>query len=301
MGVIDSKRLLERFEAHLVESALAPATVVNYVADLRAFLRWSEETSSAGGSPFDLDVEDVEAYCSFLQSTKNHAPATINRRIQALRKFYTFAQGEGWTRTNPAESVGLLSESASQRSRHLSGDDIARLLEAVQRGRPRWVDRDRAVFRVFLGAGLKLGELTDLRLSDLHLDHSQPFLEVRSAFDGSSRTIALEDEVCEALRSYLLTRRAAPGVDNVFVNRDGNPFSTRSVQRLLRHYARKAGLEGLTTQALRYAYARRMYERSGDLDTVTQLLGHRHAATTMRYLRPSSTQGHRNPTDSSES
>jgi len=174
-------------------------------------------------------------------------------------------------------------------------------LEAVRRGRPRWVARDWAVFQVFLGAGLKLGELTALRLSDVHLDHSQPFLEVRNAFDGSSRVIALEDEACEALRVYLSARRAAPGVDHVFVNRDGNPFSTRSVQRLLRHYARQAGLEGLTTQALRYAYARRIYERSGDLDTVTQLLGHRHAATTIRYLRPSPTQGQENPTDNSES
>ena len=78
------------------------------------------------------------------------------------------------------------------------------------------------------------------------------------------------------------------GVEHVFVNRDGNPLSTRSVQRLLHHYARKADLPGLTTQALRYQYATKVYQNSDDLETVAHLLGHRHLATTIRYLRPSS-------------
>jgi site-specific recombinase XerD len=62
------------------------------------------------------------------------------------------------------------------------------------------------------------------------------------------------------------------------------------VQRLLHHYAEEAGLDGLTTQALRYAYARRVYENCNDLHTVARLLGHRHIATTIRYLRPGSPQ-----------
>ena len=299
MGTINSKRLLERFEAHLTGTALAPATVVNYVADLRAFLRWSEETNQADGSPFGLDTRGVQEYCSFLQETRSHAPATINRRIQALRKFYSFALSEGWALTNPAEGVSLLSESASQRSRHLSPADISRLLEAVQRGRPRWVARNLAIIHVFLGAGLKLGELTELRLSDVHLDEQQLFLDVHSDPDGPTRLVPLEGEARQALDEYLLVREAAPGVEHVFVNRDGNPLSTRSVQRLLRHYAREAKLDGLTTQALRYVYARKLYESSGDLDRVTQLLGHRHTATTVRYLRPSPTQRQKNQTDNS--
>jgi len=279
--------------------ALAPATVVNYVADLRAFLRWGEETNQADGSPFGLDTRDVQEYCSFLQETKNHAPATINRRIQALRKFYSFALSEGWALSNPAEGVSLLSENASQRSRHLSPADVSRLLDAIQRGRPRWVDRDLAIVQVFLGAGLKLGELTELRLSDVHLDDHQPFLDVRSGPDAPTRIVPLEDEARQALDKYLLVREAAQGVEHVFVNRDGNPLSTRSVQRLLRHYAREAKLNGLTTQALRYVYARKVYESSGDLDRVTQLLGHRHTATTIRYLRPGPIQRQKNQTDNS--
>jgi integrase/recombinase XerD len=237
-------------------------------------------------SPFELDESDIEAYCVYLRSTKNHAPATVNRRLQALRKFYGFAIAQGWTTSNPADGVSLLSESASERSRFLTPEDVSRLLATVRSGRSRWADRDWAVMQVFLGAGLKLSELTRLRLDDLHLDDDQPYLDVRGVSDERVRAVPLDDAPFEALQTYLGGRKAAPGVDHAFTNRDGNPLSTRSVQRLLHHYAEAADVEGLTTQALRYEYARRIYEDCDDLDTVARLLGHRHLATTIRYLRP---------------
>jgi integrase/recombinase XerC len=294
---INSNGLLEQFEGHLRSTSLAPATVVNYMADLRAFLRWGE---SLGGThapanpmadgPFDLGVAEIEAYCSYLQHNKKHVPATINRRLQALRKFYDFAIDQGWTPANPASDVQLLSEVVSDRSRGLTPDDVDRLLAAVRKSRTRRADRDWAIFQVLLHAGLKLGELTQLRLADLELGAEPSYLCVFHNSGNPGRTIPLEGEVCDALRAYLPERQAAPGVDYVFVNRDGNPLSTRTVQRLLHQYARAAALDNLTTQSLRYVYATRAYEKSGDLKTVAQLLGHRHLATTIRYLRSSGAQ-----------
>jgi site-specific recombinase XerD len=271
--------------------------VVNYLADLRAFLRWSEERNDNAHSPCGLVTSDIEAYCFYLQRAKKHTPATINRRIQALRKFYDFALEQGWTLTNPAEDVSLLSEIASQRSRSLTSADVERLLYAVQCSPRRWAERDWAIIQILLGAGLKLSELTWLRLADVSLTADQPSLSVRGTADDPGRTIFLDDAVGDALRQYLPTRKAMPGVEHLFVNRDGKPLSTRSIQRLLHHYAQAAGLEGLTTQALRYVYARRVYETSGDLEMVARLLGHRHLATTIRYLRPGSPPGEQKGTD----
>ena len=283
---INSNGLLEQFEEHLVDSDLAPATVVNYMADLRAFLRWSKRLRGTDRSPLGLDASDIESYCSYLEENKNRLPATINRRLQAMRKFYDFAIEQGWTAANPASEVQLLSEVVSERTRCLSGDDISCLLDAVRQGNPRRVARDWAIMQVLLGTGLKLGELTQVRLADVYLDANPPYLYVPGDPAETVRAIPLEDVVCDALRAYLPTRQAAPDVDRLFVNRDGNLLSTRSVQRLLRHYANVAGLENLTTQALRYVYARKAYERYADLRTVACLLGHRHLATTVRYLRP---------------
>jgi integrase/recombinase XerD len=284
---INRNGLLEKFEEYLSNTALAPATIVNYMADLRAFLRWSEEKQDAACSPLCLDPSGIRDFCAYLQETKGQAPATVNRRLQALRKFYSLAVAEGWMEANPAESVPLLDEQVSERSRSLTQEDVDRLLDAVRQSGSRQSARDMAVIQLLLGVGLKLSELTELRLEDVHLAANQPYLEVRDASGDSSRTVLMDDEVSDALRSYLPTRRAAEGVNHFCVNRDGNPLSTRSVQRLLRHYSQAAGLDGLTTQALRYVYARKVFESSGDLKTVARYLGHRHLATTIRYLRPS--------------
>jgi site-specific recombinase XerD len=297
---------LEQFEVHLVDTALAPATVVNYLADLRAFLRWNESVRTGGGligastgasedGPFDLDALDIESYCSYLRETKSHVPATVNRRLQTLRKFYDFAVEQGLSQANPASDVKLLSEVVSERSRSLTTEDVDRLLNAVRKGRPRRADRDWAIILVLLHAGLKLGELTQLRLTDVDLAADPPCICVCGNSGDPVRVVPLEDEVSDALCAYLPTRQAAPGVDHFFVNRDGNALSTRTVQRLLHHYAREADLDNLTTQALRYVYAQRVYEKSGDLRTVARLLGHRHLATTIRYLR--STEAQRNQLD----
>ena len=301
VGTIDSKELLAQFKAHLLELGLSQATVVNYLADLRAFLRWSEISKGAEVTVFRLGASDIRAYCVFLQDERDHAPATINRRIQALRKFYTCAVAQGWTITNPADEVSLLNETVSQRSRFLTHEDVSHFLAAVRQGRRRWADRDWAIIQAFLGAGLKLSELTQLLLVDVHLDADEPDVVVRGlpyprggqaqgAAGEPARVVPLDAEVCRALLDYLPTRRAAEGVEHFFINRDGNPLSTRSVQRLLRHYARTADLDELTTQALRYVYARKAYEGSRDAEAVARLLGHRHLATTVRYLRPGAPQ-----------
>jgi integrase/recombinase XerC len=233
-----------------------------------------------------LTPQDIQAYCAYLEQDKGHTPATVNRRLQTLRKFYDVAIAQGQTRSNPAEKVSLLKEVVSERSRSLTEQDIERLLAAVQRGRTRWSDRDRVIIQMLVGAGLKLGELIELRLQDVHLETDEPYLSVRGDGDDPGRTIPLSAEVYDALCSYLPVRQAAPGVDHLCVNRDGRPLSTRSIQRLLHHYAQAAGLDGLTTQSLRYVYARQVYESCGDLKTVARLLGHRHLATTIRYLQP---------------
>jgi site-specific recombinase XerC len=157
----------------------------------------------------------------------------------------------------------------------------------VQRHEQEWPPRDRAVVQAMIGAGLKLGELIRLKKADARLDSDQPHLVVCSNQHGQpERIVPLQGAVCDAMRAYLPTRKAAPGVDRFFVNQDGRPLSTRTIQRLLRTCAGAAGLGGLTAQDLRYIYARTAFDQCGDVKEIARLLGHRHLATTIRYLRP---------------
>ncbi len=289
VGMINDDRLVELFEKHLADSALAPVTIVNYLADLRAFLRWGKMAKGADCSPFCLNVQDIGAYCAYLSQTKGHAGATVNRRLQALRKFYDLAVQQGWIAANPADPVPLLSDVSPQRNQNRSTTDVERLLTAVQRHQQEWPLRDRAVVQAMIGAGLKLGELIRLKEADVHLGDDQPHLAVRSNQNGQpGRVVPLQGAVYDAMRAYLPTRKAAPGVDRFFVNQDGRPLSTRMIQRLLRTCAGAAGLDSLTAQDLRYVYARTTYDQCSDVREIARLLGHRHLATTIRYLRPNS-------------
>jgi len=281
-------KLVKLFEERLTDAALAPVTIINYLADLRAFLRWGKTAKGADCSPFCLDAQDIGAYCAYLQA-KGHAGATVNRRLQALRKFYDLAVKQGWAAANPAEPVPLLPDVSSQRNQNRSTPEVERLLAAVHRSQQEWPARDRAVVQAMIGAGLKLGELIRLKAVDVRLDGAQPHLVIGgNSGKQPGRIIPLEGDVCEAMRAYLPTRKAAPGVDRFFVNQDGRPLSTRTIQRLLHSCAEAAGLGSLTAQDLRYAYARTAYDQCGDIKEIARLLGHRHLATTIRYLRPNS-------------
>jgi len=273
--------LLRHFEEYLVRSALSPTTVVNYLADLRAFARWFAERHGEGVSLTLLTSEDVRAYCRYLLDEEKRAPSTINRRLQAVRKFCRFAVENGLMAENPAAEVALLRETTPPLPT-LSQAEVAALLEAARRRRGSTAPRDYAIIRLLLDTGLRVGELVDLRLDDVDLELG--FVMVgQSAADGG-RFISLSQETCDALRDYLQVRPFVPAVDHLFLSREGNPISIRTVQRLIRLYGQLAGLEGVSAHTLRNTFAQTLWQNTRDVTTLAQALGHRSLNTTARYV-----------------
>ena len=244
--------LLARFEKHMVESALRPATIANYLADVRAFARWYTENNRGACPLASLTASDVREYCLHLQAVEGRAPATINRRLQGIRKFCQFSVEAGLMRSNPATEVGLLQEADPSPPRALSPEEIACLLRAVNGGRPSLIKRDQAIIQVLLHTGIRVGELVELRLSDIEISGDGGILTVRG--DGESRETPLNAVTCDALQEYLSVRPRLPGIEHLFLSQEGRPISTRSVQRLVSAYAKAAGLEGISAQALRSTY-----------------------------------------------
>ncbi len=278
----DVEELLVRFEEHLERLALAPITIVNYLADLRTFARWhtwrrSSRVNAAEDSLLRLTPEDIRAYRRYMQTSEGWAPSTINRRLQAVRKFYSFAMETGRTESNPASQVRLVAKPNSNPPRALEPTEVARLLEAVQQeGRPSLVKRDYAIIQLFLQTGVKLGELTELRLSDVQLHgNGEGVLLVGGgeAVSGESphhgdggtseahwrlpakrRRVPLNSQACAAVRDYLQVRAASNSTDSLFLSRRGNCISKRTVQRLIHVYTQAAGLEDVSARVLRHTY-----------------------------------------------
>lgn len=279
------EELFTRFEEHLARSALASTTIVNYLADLKTFARWHADAKGAAYSLLELTPDDIREYRCHMQTNEEWAPATINRRLQAVRKFYGFAMETGLTESNPASEVQLIPRPGPNLPRALTPEEVTGLLQAVQGGRPSLVKRDYAIIQLLLQTGIKLGELTRLRLSDVQLQgDGEGSLLVGEGDGNKGRQVPLSCLACAALREYLRVRPPSASTENLFLSQEGSCISRRTVQRLIRVYTKAAGLEDVSAHVLRHTFAVSTLEDTEDLSLVARLLGHRCLETTAKYL-----------------
>jgi integrase/recombinase XerC len=281
---IGDQECLAQFERYLLASDLAPVTVSNYLTDLQAFARWLRQQAEGRASLLRFNPADVQAYRTYLQEVQHLSAATINRCLQAIRKFAKFALATGLAETNPTASLKRLREERTSWGRMLSPDEVTRLVEAVQNGRRSLVKRDLAVVMLVLHAGLKVGELVNLRVADFRPSEEGGAITVRRHDGEGGRTVSLPSDVCSALEEYLRIRLAPPTVEHLFLSQQGAPISARSVQRLIREYAAAAGLGEVSASTLRRTYAQTLWKKTGDLSQVASALGHTRLNSTIRYM-----------------
>jgi integrase/recombinase XerD len=285
-----SEALLAQFEEYLVLTKLSPLTVVNYLADLRDLARWGVHHVNPEFSLTGLTPNTIRAYRSHLLDEKQCAVSTINRHLQALRKFCGFAVRRGFMSSDPTEGVQLVQSEGNVPVVPLSVTEIEALLEATGSQQPSLARRDSAILMLLLHTGLRVNELVALRLDDVQFDHPGTRLIVKDGRGGETRRIPLGNQVRHALSEYLSVRPDIAGEAHLFLSREGHPLSARSVQRIVSISARAAGLEGVSPQLLRRTYASHLLASTGDLALVSRRLGHQSLAATTRYIADSANQ-----------
>jgi len=276
---------LEKFEGWLVDRRLSSSTIVNYLADLRTFLRWGEVEVGPEFSLAGVNQEHIRLYRYHLTQQRQRASSTVNRHLMALRKFFIFAQETDVARVNPTSGVALVQNDGQAVSRPLSNGDIEKMLKAAGNGsRAGLVKRDVAVLQLMLHTGLRVSEIVELRQNDMMFDNPGLRLRVRNGQEDKTRYLPLCKEVCKSLNEYLDMRPKAAVTDHFFLNQQGHAVSDRTVQRIVSDSARAAGLEGISAQSLRRTFALQLLEESKDIDLVSERLGHQNSAITAQYL-----------------
>ena len=290
--------ILTTFEETLSQAALASSTIVNYLADLRAFLRWGKGELTPEFSLLQAKQEHVRRYREYLAQELNRATSTVNRHLMALRKFFVFAVEYGVASDDPTAGVSLLQTDGQVGSRVLSKEEIDELLTAANNGtRAGLVRRDQAILQLLLYAGLRVSELVNLTTDDLTFDNPGVYLTVcRSSDKSKARRVPLPDKVYQALNSYLQIRPQTPHTDYFFLTQEGGSLSKRTVQRIIADCARAAGLAGVSAQALRRTFARQLLQESKDVALVSERLGHQNRNITEQYL---SNRSHKERSNSS--
>jgi site-specific recombinase XerD len=259
---VRAQRDIDRF---LASPAFADGTRRGYRRDVEEFGRWLEER---GLSPADVDVRVLMEYASDLGRARQRklAPATIARKLAAVRSFLRFILGP--TRV-PDASL------APRRPRRLpetpKQHEIEAALDALDGDGPLAL-RNRALLELVYSAGLRSAEAVGLELADVDFEREQ--LHVRGK-GGKERIVPLGEEAAHLLARYL--HKARPqlvrGAENaIFLSARGKRLDTSTLRRIFAHPHR-----------LRHAFATHLLEGGADLRTIQELLGHSSLSTTQMY------------------
>jgi site-specific recombinase XerD len=283
MKELELQDTLVEYADYLVESGLSELTVKNYVADMKHLASWV--AGNDGSSVLITSGDDIEAYRFDLVTVRAHPPATVNRRLQAIRKFFRYALERGLVDADPSLGIKLLPQSRSEGTRGLDHAEVERLLGAAKDGTSRLAQRDYAIIQVMLQTGIRVGELSRLRVADIQLSDNRGLLRIRGEGNSETREVPLNGSVCEAIAAYL-AERDGPSSDHLFLSVQGEPLSVRSVQRLVGAYAEAAGLRDVSTYTLRQTCGQQLLRDTGDLSLVARLLGHKRLETAVKYILP---------------
>jgi site-specific recombinase XerD len=213
---------------------------------------------------------------------ERRAPATINRRLASLRTFFQWARAEGLCREVPTDAVkGLASSPRAPKS--LPKKDVDRLIREAEQGGNK---RDLALLQVLRHTGIRVGELTALRLSDVSISERKGQLIVRSGKGSKYRVVPLNADARKSLSDYLAVRPQSTS-DRLFLGRRAAGLSPRAVEKTVLKYAHQARLEDVSPHTLRHTFGKSALDAGVDLVTVSRLMGHERLETTAIYTTPS--------------
>lgn len=225
--------------------------------------------------------KDLEEYVLYLEKNQ-FAAATISRNIASMKAFYHFMYKEEIVSEDISESLKA-PKIEKKIPEILSMDEVIRLLEQPSGDSPKEI-RDKAMLELLYATGIRVTELITLKLSDVNLQMG--FLVCREV--SKERIIPFGKEAKNALMRYLDGVRESMVEDKaseiLFANCSGKPMSRQGFWKLIKYYAKRAGIEeDITPHTLRHSFAAHLVENGADLRSVQEMLGHSDISTTQVY------------------
>ncbi len=270
-----------------VERGRSARTIRNYDFYLRRFARWANNPT-----PSKITREMVHKYRLFLNRLdQGRDEVTIKKSTQnyhliALRSFLKYLAKHDIS-SLPAEQIELAKQS-KRTVDFLEADELSRLLAMPEHISDGMIAlRDRAILELLFSAGLRVSELSGLKIEQINLKREE--FTVRGKGD-KPRVCFLSDSARSALKTYLDKRRDPSPF--LFVShdrakgrrKDAGPLTPRSVQRIVERYATAAGItKKITPHTLRHTFATDLLLNGADIRSVQSMLGHESIITTQVY------------------
>lgn len=278
---------IERYLEELRRTAASRHTIDAYAADLRQFLEFLSPPGLEPPPPPAIDVLVVREWLAGLYRDQLTA-VTIRRKLAAVRGLFGFLLREGVVTVNPGRIVRT-PKAPQKLPEVMTAEQANALIDGVASGRIErpFPARDRAIFELLYGCGLRASELAGLDLEDV--DRYDGWVRVGGK-GRKERQVPLPRKAGEALDGYLSARPVVRGQRALFLNHRRGRLTDRGLRGIVKLYATLlAGDPSIHPHSLRHAYATHLLADGADLRAIQELLGHVRLSTTQKYTQVSLT------------
>lgn len=275
--------ILLEYQHYLVSEKMKSLnTVKSYSSDLENYLYYLNEKLNI----FDVEnitTDDIKKYLVYLKKL-GYTSTSSSRSLSAIKSFHKFLFLERRTKTNPA--INLTSPKLEKKlPTVLSIDEVLKLLGSINPTTPYEI-RNEAMIELVYATGLRVSELVNLKLANLHLTNKM----ISTVGKGNKeRLVPINDYAARILRKYLLEARpqlVIPSKEQgyVFLNNQGTALSRQSFFLILKDLSKKAGItKEVSPHTLRHSFATHLLEAGTDLRLIQEMLGHEDISTTQVY------------------
>lgn len=278
---MDWRPAIKGFRAYLkLEKGLSENSVEAYSRDIEKLQQYAETENL---KPETITLSNLRQFITWVNEL-GMLPSSQARVLSGVKSFYKYLLIEDIIKNDPAE---LLESPKKQRKLPvtLSYQDIEKLLSVIDLSKPEG-PRNKAIIEVLYSCGLRVSELTELKLSNLYLDIE--FIKVLGK-GSKERLVPIGSEAITALKIWVEQLRVHIPIkkgeeDMVFLNRRGSRLSRVYVFMLIKQLAEAAGIKKvISPHTLRHSFATHLVEGGADLRAVQEMLGHESITTTEIY------------------
>ena len=280
---MDWRSAIKGFQAYLkLEKSLSPNSIEAYSRDIDKLYQFSE-AQIVKIKPENITLADLRLFINWVNEL-GMIPSSQARILSGIKAFYKYMLMEDIINDDPSE---LLESPKIQRKLPdtLSYEDINKLIAAIDLSRPDGA-RNKAILEVLYGCGLRVSELTELKLSNLYLDIE--FIKVTGK-GSKERLVPIGGEAVKALKIWIEQVRVHTSIkkgeeDMVFLNQRGSRLSRIYIFTLIKQLAEMIGLKkSISPHTFRHSFATHLVEGGADLRAVQEMLGHESITTTEIY------------------
>lgn len=275
------KASFKNFENYLrLEKSLSENSIEAYLNDIRKLEEFIKASGNDSG-PSSVTYPDLKVFINWFGAENKNA-RTQSRVLSGIRAFYKFLLIDGEINENPSSliespKIGLKLPEV------LSVAEIDRIVEAIDLSKPEG-HRNKAIVETLYGCGLRVSELVNLRLTDIH--YGEGFVSVTGK-GNKQRLVPISNKALKEIDLYKIDRSRLPVIYDgnvVFLNRRGRKLTRAMIFTIIRDLAGKAGIvKKISPHTFRHSFATHMIEAGADLRAVQEMLGHESIMTTEIY------------------